>query len=132
MIGLFNSSKLITNPNPGTSVFPGGTVGVFGAVAGWLCCDGKGDWLTVSVFVPADVLDGCDAALGVVTSVVVTVWVISGAGEGGTSKTGGCVAAFNGFTGLTGLTGLVTFVGLLIDFTQLFAVSIQDPASGCP
>ena len=71
MIGLFNSSKLITNPNPGTSVFPGGTVGVFGAAAGWLCCDGKGDWLTVSVFVCSDVLDCC-GVLGLTVSCTVS------------------------------------------------------------
>ena len=131
-MGLFNISRLITNPNPGTSSFPFGTVGVVDVSVLLSCCDGKGDWAVGAVFVSTDVLDAGDAAADVVVgaSVVVTVGVESGAGEGGASETIGWGAAFNGLTGLIGDTGLVTFVGLLRLLTQLFALSVHKPATG--
>ena len=132
-MGLFKISRLITNPNPGTSSFPFGTVGVVDVSVLLSCCDGKGDWAVVAVFVPADVLDAGDAAADVVVgwlSVVVAVGVESGAGEGGASETIVWGAAFNGLTGLIGDTGLVGFVGLLRLLTQLFALSIHEPGTG--
>ena len=125
-------SRLITSPNPGTRSFPFGTEGVADASVLFSCCDGKGDGDVVTVFVSADVLDAGDAVPDVAgwLSVVVTVWVESGAGEGGASETIGWGAAFNGLTGLIGDTGLVGFVGFLRLLTQLFALSIHKPGTG--
>jgi hypothetical protein len=99
-------SRLITNPNPGTSVFPFGTS----------CC------VDVLVVVSFDcVVD--------VSDVVVAVGVISCAGEGGTSKTIGVGATFIvGFIGLIGLVGFVAFDRL---FTHVICVSVQGPTTGC-
>ena len=129
-MGLFKISKLITNPNPGTSSFPFGTVGVVDVAVLFSCCDCEGDWAVVAVFVSADVLDAGDAASDVWLSVVVAIGVESGAGEGGASETIGWGSAFNGLTGLIGDTGLVGFVGLLRLLTQLFALSVHKPATG--
>ena len=133
-MGLFKISRLITNPNPGTSSFPFGTVGVVDVSVLLSCCDGKGDGLVGAVFVSTEVLDAGDAAVdgcsAVWLSVVVAVGIESGAGEGGATETIGWGAAFNGFTGLIGLTGLVTFVGFVIAFTHVFCVSTHAPKIG--
>ena len=44
----------------------------------------------------------------------------------------GVVRTLAGFAGLTGDTGLVTFVGLVIDFTQVFNVVTQGCHTGLP
>ena len=121
---MFNISRLITTPNPGTSSLPLGTCGA--DVVGVVPLDVVGDGVAFTVGADAGVLVFADEAVGgaVVVSAV-------GAGEagmsgGGGASTGGGSAGGSGagaggigsgiavaLKGLAGLTGLLMFVGLV-------------------
>jgi hypothetical protein len=116
---LFKISRLITIPNPGTSVFPAGTCG----------CDVVG-------VVPLDVVGG-----GADVSWVVVVAV--GAGEAGVSDCTSCNGGGSGagaggigswvagaLIGLTGFNGLLMFVTLVGLLTHEFIVSTQGETTG--
>ena len=68
--------------------------------------------------------DGMVASTGDCTGVgVVTLCVVA---------TGAVVTVLVGLTGLIGLTGDVTFVGFVIDFTQVLVEVVHAPHTGCP
>ena len=130
---MFNISRLITNPNPGTSVFPAGTVGVGDGAVLLSCGDCEVDWDVVSVFVFSDVLDACAAGASAGGGAAATGGgsaaggVGSGGGGAGAGGGGAITVVDRGLAGLTGLDMLVGFVALL---THMFDTSIQDPACG--
>ena len=122
MIGLFSSSKLITNPNPGTSSFPLGVdngCGVVVVVAA--------DWAGAAVAVLVWELSVFVSTFA--STVVVGTIVSNGATGIGTSWTG-CCCMVVGLIGLTGETGLATFVTFVKDLTHVFCVSTQAPKIG--
>ena len=112
----------MTNPNPGTNVFPAGTCGV----------------VDVFVVVPA-------VGAGTAGAVGVGEFSVFGACAGGGALAGGSVAVTGGgsgagaggwgagvggnATGLDGFTGLDTLVGLVTDFAHVFVVSTQGPTT---
>ena len=142
---MFKISRLITIPNPGTSVFPAGTCG----------CDVVG-------VVPLDVVGGGAEGGGVLVfadEAVAGAVVVSavGAGEAGVlgasgggasagafagdsvaisgggsgAGAGGCGAIVGGNDiGLAGLTGLLMFVGFVTLFMHVFDVSVQGDTTG--
>jgi len=101
----------MTKPKPGINCLPLGTSGVFCVVTFDVVCDGVG--LTIGCDV--DTVGGGGAA---------TIGGGSGAGGGGGGAGGG------GAIGLAGFTGLDTLVGFVIDFVQVFCVSIHAPKIG--
>lgn len=123
---MFNRSRLITNPNPGTNSFPFGTEGggVFCVVpaAGATATGAVGVW-EVSVF-------GVDAGGGGASAATGGGSAAAGGGSG--AGGGGSCTGGGGATGLEGLTGLDMLVGFVAFFSHVFVVSIQDPSSGCP
>ena len=114
---MFKISKLITTPNPGTSVFPAGTAG------------------KVFVVVSLEDVVGTLAVGGGANS---TAGGAGGGGGGGSAISGGGSAkgsgagggAFGMLNGLAGFTGLLMFVGLVALFTQLSWAVIQSPHKG--
>ena len=113
---MFNKSRLITSPNPGTSVFPFGgsdVLCVVGAEATGATVDVTGD------------------ALGTVGGGGATATGASTTGGGGSTGGGGAGAGGGGAisrvdNGLAGLTGLDMFVGFVADFKQLSCVVNQS------
>ncbi len=118
---MFNISKDITRPNPGTKSLPLGTsifCGVSFVCVG-LATVGDDDVLAL----PDDFTSFGASALGA-SAFGISAFGISGgcasigggAGGGGGASGGGG----GGIIGLAGFTGLLTFVGFVTDFTQLF------------
>jgi hypothetical protein len=123
---LFNISKDMTSPKPGTKSLPLGTsifCGVSFVCVG-LATVGDDDVLAL----PDDFTSFCASALGAsafgASAFGISAFGISGgctsigggAGGGGGASGGGG----GGIIGLAGFTGLFTFVGFVTDFTQLF------------
>jgi hypothetical protein len=120
-----SSSKLITNPNPGTRSFPFGVCNGCGVVV-----EVPADWAgaavavlawEVSVFVTGAVEALAVGALGVGSVLAGVDVTVVGSTAGGVSITvTGCAAVLIGFIGLTGDTGLDTLVGFVMLFMQVF------------
>jgi hypothetical protein len=128
IIGPFNTFRLITKPNPGTSSLPFGadTCGVVGVVSLDVvaCCE-----VVAVVWVTGVTLDSVFAGAdgNTFASVIVcTFSVVTVADSGAVTGAG----MLTGFIGLAGLIGLLMFVGLIALFSQVFCVSTQDPATG--
>ena len=73
--------------------------------------------------------DGAELSAFGASEPSIVVWLLSTGVWG--AVTGG-VGVVKALMGLTGDTGLVTFVGLVIDFTQVLAVVTHDPKTCCP
>ena len=117
---MFKISRLITIPNPGTNVFPGGTVA--GEVFVELPCEVVVGALTAGcdggVLVLPDEAVGGGAAGGGASAgggAASTGGSGGGSGAGAVGITSGIAVALKG---LAGLTGLLMFVGLVALFTQ--------------
>lgn len=132
---MFNISRLITTPNPGTNSLPFGTCGV--DVVGVVPLDVVGDGVAFAVGADAGVLVFADEAVGaaVVVSAVGAgeAGVLGASGGGGSANGGGsgagagCVTSWvaDAFIGLTGFTGLLIFVTLVGLLTHVSCVTIQ-------
>ncbi len=124
---MLSISKDITRPKPGTKSLPLGTsifVSVFVSfVSVGLATVGDDDVLTL----PDDCVFGASAfgasTFGISAIPAGNSIFITGGGSG--AGVSGCTAI-----GLDGFTGLNTFVGFVIDFTQLFCVSTHAPKIG--
>jgi len=119
---LFNISKDITRPKPGTKSLPLGTSIFVSVFVSFVCVGlatvGDDDVLTL----PDDCVFGA-SAFGASTFGISAFGISGGcasigggAGGGGGASGGGG----GGIIGLAGFTGLLTFVGFVTDFTQLF------------
>jgi hypothetical protein len=106
---LFNISKDITRPKPGTKSLPLGTSIFCGVsfVSVGLATVGDDDVLTL----PDDCVFGASTGAAIPTGDSV---FIAGGGSGAGGGGGGAAI------GLEGFTGLDTLVGFVIDFTQVF------------
>ena len=89
-------------------------------------------WLVAFASVGA-VDDGAElAGVGALNPSVVVGLLCTELVVGAIAGEDGVVRTLVGFAGLTGDTGLVTFVGLVIDFTQVFNVVTQGCHTGLP
>ena len=124
---MFKISRLITNPNPGTNVFPAGTCGV---VDVFVVVPAVGAGTAGAVGVREFSVFGADAGAGVLAAggggsamPAGDSIFITGGGSGAGGVGGGAA------TGLDGFTGLDTLVGLVTDFVHVFVVSTQGPTA---
>ena len=134
---MFNISRLITTPNPGTSSLPFGTCGcdVVGVVPLDVVGGGaEGGGADAGVLVFADeAVGGADVVSAVGAGEAGVLGASAGGGSAGGSGAGaGGIGSGIAVTlsGLAGLTGLLIFVGFVALFSHVFVVSVQGETTG--